>query len=227
MPSAPATPADLPGGRRYDLVVFDLDGTLADSFGFFVAVHHRLAQRHAFATLGPHQIEAMRDWSTQQILRHTGLPAWRLPAVVRDFRQLMHEEGGAVACFPGVPDVLAALHASGLRLALVSSNSLENCRRVLGEDNWQRLEHVECGASLFGKARRLRRVLARTGIAPGRAIYVGDQTADSDAARQAGVAFGAVAWGYASAAALEAAGAPDARFVRIDDLNLLAGTRTG
>src|SRR5690606_32120852 len=212
-------------GRRYDLVVLDLDGTLADSFAFFVAHHNRLATRHGFASIGGEEIEAMRSWSTRQIMRHTGLSAWRLPRVIRDFHRLMRDEGGSVGCFPGVHEVLARLHASGLRLALVSSNSLENCRRVLGEDSWALFAHVEGGASLFGKARRLRRVLAHAGVPASRAIYVGDQSADAEAARQAGMAFGAVAWGYATAASLEAF-APQERFARMHDLLVLAGPGT-
>ncbi len=40
------------------------------------------------------------------------------------------------------------------------------------------------------------------GVAPAEAIYIGDETRDAEAAAEAGVAFGAVAWGYAAPAAL-------------------------
>jgi len=42
--------------------------------------------------------------------------------------------------------------------------------------------------------------LHATGIVPARTIYIGDQTTDAEAARGAGVAFGAVAWGYGRSA---------------------------
>lgn len=198
-----STPASgrLPA-RRFDLAVFDLDGTLADSFAFFVTSHNRLARRHRFRPVAGHEMEMLRGWNPRRIMRHTGLPAWRLPWVARD---ALHD-----------------LHARGVRLALVTSNSEANGRRILGEDVWGLLAHVECGASLFGKARRLRRVLARTGVAAVRAVYVGDQTSDAEAARQAGMAFAAVAWGYASAAALQAC-QPDAWLQDVADLQGLAG----
>lgn len=157
--------------RRYDLAVFDLDGTLADSFGFFVANHNRLAQRHRFAPIAAHEVEHLRGMSPRQVMRHTRLPAWRLPLVARDFRRLMQAEGHAIACFDGAREALHALHARGMRLALVTSNSAQNSRRILGEDCWDLLAHVECGASLFGKARRLRRVLARTGVPAARHLH--------------------------------------------------------
>ena len=64
-------------------------------------------------------------------------------------------------------------------------------------------------------------VLNKLGIPPCRAIYVGDQLTDADAARAAGVAFGAVCWGYGAPQALARA-APEAMFETVDALRLLA-----
>jgi phosphoglycolate phosphatase len=136
----------------------------------------------------------------------------------------MRDEGRHVGLFDGVDDALAALHARGVRLAVVTSNSAENARRVLGEVNWQRLVHAECGASMFGKRRRLARVLKVARVPAARAIYVGDQVMDGDAARAAGVAFGAVAWGYATPALLRASN-PDVVFERIEELASLGEPR--
>ena len=204
-----------------DLIIFDLDGTLADSFPFFISVHNRLASRHRFRRIEPSEVEALRGHSARELMRHVGLPRWKLPWVARSFIRLMQEEGGHVALFDGVDEVLLELEASGVALALVSSNSAGNCRRVLGDGNWQRFAHVECGASIFGKRRRIARVLEKTGICAQRALYVGDQLTDAEAARASGVAFGAVGWGYASFASLLAAG-PDVAFARVGDLGHLA-----
>jgi phosphoglycolate phosphatase len=51
--------------------------------------------------------------------------------------------------------------------------------------------------SIFGKAARIRKVVRLAGTPPAQALYVGDQTTDADAARRAGIGFGAVSWGYA------------------------------
>jgi phosphoglycolate phosphatase len=180
----------------YDLIIFDLDGTLADSFPFFVSVHNRLADRHGFRRVEAAEIEALRARSAREVMRHVGLPRWRLPAVARDFARLMR--GADVRLFDGVGDALQQLHGRGVALALVSSNAAGNCRRILGDIHWQRLAHAECGSSIFGKRRRIARVLKATGTAPRRALYVGDQATDAEAARAAGVAFCAVGWGYAT-----------------------------
>ena len=185
----------------YDLIIFDLDGTLADSFAFFVSVYNQLADRHGFRRIAPAEIEALRGRSAREVMRHVGLPRWKLPCVARSFVRMMHEAD--IPLFAGIEPMLQHLQRSGAALALVSSNAADNCRRILGDAHWQRLAHVECGASIFGKRRRIVRTLRAAGIDPTRAIYIGDQATDADAARRAGVAFGAVAWGYATRLSLE------------------------
>ena len=70
---------------------------------------------------------------------------------------------------------------------------------------------------MFGKAARFRKVLRRTGIAARDAIAIGDEIRDLEAAQKAGVAFGAVTWGYTTAEALIAR-SPAALFHSIDEI---------
>ena len=69
------------------------------------------------------------------------------------------------------------------------------------------IRHYECGASLFGKAAQFRKVLRAERHRRARdAICIGDEIRDLDAARAAGIAFGAVTWGYTAPEALIARG---------------------
>ncbi|HKT28639.1 HAD hydrolase-like protein [Dyella sp.] len=65
-----------------------------------------------------------------------------------------------------------------------------------------RFATVECGTSLFRKSPRLRRILKHTRTASMEAVYVGDEIRDAEAANEAGMMFGAVAWGYTTMEAL-------------------------
>jgi len=205
----------------YDLVIFDLDGTLVDSFAFFARSHNRLAAKFGFRPLDDVQIQDLRGRPAREIIQATGLPLWKLPQVVTAFRRLVSAEGQAIPRFAGVDAALAALAHSGARLALVSSNSAENCRRLLGEDNWARMAHVACGSSLFGKHRHLLHVLREARVPASRAIYVGDQLEDAQAACRAGIAFAGVSWGYATPEALQGAG-PVRMLAGVQDLATLA-----
>src|SRR3569623_2343063 len=94
-----------------DLIVFDLDGTLADSFPFFVSVHNRLADRHGFRRIEPADIQSLRTLSAREVMRHVGLPRWKLPRVAGNFVHLMREAD--VRLFDGIGDALETLHRRG------------------------------------------------------------------------------------------------------------------
>lgn len=208
------------GAEGYILAIFDMDGTLADSFGFFIRVQNLLAAKHRFHPIQPHEVEHFRQRSPREIMAQVGLARWKLPFVARDFMRLTQQYGRDVRLFAGVEAVLRDLHANGMLLAVVSSNSEENCRRILGDDVCRLMAYIDGGASIFGKRARISRVLKKLGIRPIQAIYVGDQSTDAEAARAAGVAFGAVCWGYTAPEAL-ARVSPEETFETPDALRRL------
>jgi phosphoglycolate phosphatase len=205
----------------YRLAIFDFDGTLADSFPFFVQVFNQLAERHGFRKIEPERVPSFRGHSPRQMMAHVGLPSWRLPLVAKDFIVLMRANIDAIEPFEGVGDALSHLSHQGLGLAVVSSNSIDNIRTVLGPETASRIGHFECGMSIFGKSSRIGRTLAKTGVSAREAIYIGDQVTDLQASRKAGVSFGAVSWGYGSIESIREH-SPDEEFDRVPDLKRMA-----
>jgi phosphoglycolate phosphatase len=204
----------------YSLAIFDFDGTLADSFPFFLQAQQRLADKHGFARIHAHEVEALRRSSVSDLVKRSGLPAWKLPRIAHDFRAMMRDHAAPIPLFPGVDEMLAALAAAGVGLGLITSNARDNAERILGAANFQRFAHVDCGMSLFGKPPRIRAMLRKAGVRPDGAIYIGDQDSDGEAARAEGVAFGAVGWGYGAPEILRAAGARH-EFARMGDITAL------
>ena len=165
--------------------------------------------------------ENLRHREASEILKYLGIPLWKLPAIMSHVRTLMQDIDPSVHLFDGIADVLARLKAAGLRLAVISSNSIENVQRVLGPDAAALFDDYECGTDLFGKAAKIDRLMRRHEIAPERFLLVGDEMRDIDAARKAGVRVGSVAWGYNHVDALRERG-PDELFLRVADLPALA-----
>ena len=184
--------------------MFDFDGTLADSFPWFTSVINGVAERYRFRRIAADEVDALRGMDARGIIRHLGIPAWKLPFITRHMHRLAARDIAAIPLFPGIRDMLAALDAEGLRLGIASSNNESNIRRALGPGEAGRFRHYACGASLFGKAKRLRALIRDAGIDPAEALYVGDEIRDHVAAGEVGCAFGAVAWGYTRADALAA-----------------------
>jgi phosphoglycolate phosphatase len=182
------------------LAIFDFDGTLADSFPWFCAELNGFARRHGFREIDTQEAEALRSKSTREIIAALGVPMWKLPAIARDMRGC--KANADIKLFDGVRAALFALNARGVVLAMVSSDDEASIRRTMGPETAGLFQHFACGASLFGKAAKIRKALKAAKVDQRDAIYVGDETRDADAARQAGTRFAAALWGYASRDAL-------------------------
>ena len=196
-----APPAVKSAVMSHRLALFDFDGTLADSQDWFLGVFDQVADRFGYRRLAPGDRERLRGLETKAILRDLGVPLWKLPMIARHLRELASRDIERIALFPGAAEMLDAVRAGGVRVAVVSSNDEGNVRRVLGEA----AAHVACfacGASLFGKAGKIRGALKAMRAEPKDAILVGDEARDAAAARDVGIDCGLVAWGYADPAFL-------------------------
>jgi phosphoglycolate phosphatase len=203
--------------NRYDLAIFDFDGTLADSAGWFRSVINQVALRYGFRQVTDEELEALRGQPSAAVIRSLGVPAWKMPFIANHMRQLVARDAHKIGLFEGVDALLSSLAECGVTLALVTSNSEANVRRILGQENATRIAHYACGASLFGKASKFRTIIKATSADPRRTIAIGDEVRDLEAARKAGVAAGAVGWGYATVDLLRAQ-RPDHLFLSMDDI---------
>jgi phosphoglycolate phosphatase len=209
---------------KYRLIIFDFDGTLADTFGLLLSLTNRLAIRHGYRSIAEEDLERLRACTVRQFMDYLGVSMWKMPRIARDMRLEVAAAITTVRLFPGIEEMLDALDAAGVSLAVVTSNAEGNVRHVLGEQRSALIMHYECGAGLLGKRSRILRAVRRCGVTNDQALYVGDEIRDHDAARAAGVAFGAVSWGFAAPSALEAL-APDHIFSSPAQISRLAETR--
>jgi phosphoglycolate phosphatase len=177
------------------LIIFDFDGTLADTFSWFVNTFDEAADKYQFKRLDRSNVAALRGLDAKQIMVRHEISFWKLPFIVRHMRALMKRDIAGIRLFPGIEYALRDLSERGAILAIVTSNSRANVVEVLGSENAKRFSYFEC-ASVFGKRTKLRRVLAASQIPPEAAILVGDEIRDAQAAKEAGISFGAVSWGY-------------------------------
>jgi phosphoglycolate phosphatase len=207
---------------KYRLAIFDFDGTLADSFPFFVRVFNQLAEQHGFKGIEPEVVPTLRHYSARQMMERVGMPAWKLPFVAKSFIALMRKNAASIALFEQIDDALLHLANTGVTLAIVSSNSYDNVSQILGPANTKLFRHFECGMSMFGKPPRLQKVLKKTGIPCHEAIYIGDQVSDLEAARKKKIAFGAVSWGYATIESLREH-SPEEEFESVSAIRRIAG----
>jgi phosphoglycolate phosphatase len=181
-------------------LIFDFDGTLADSFELAVEIAKEIG---VVGEVSKAEINNLRGLPPAKIIRELGIPLTRLPRLVVKGRQLMHGRIGEVHPFKDIPYVVEKLHAAGYQLLVISSNSEQNVRTFLRANGIEPYFDSVQGVGLFNKAASLRRVLRRLDIQAADCFYIGDEVRDVLAATKARIEPVAVTWGYQAAAALE------------------------
>jgi phosphoglycolate phosphatase len=191
--------------KRYRLAIFDFDGTLADSIDWFRSSFQETVTRFNLTPTTPEELESMRGLSAREIMARLGVSMWQLPTIASDMRRRKLAAASDISLFDGIPAMLSGLQRSGVRTAVVSSDSEASVRQVLGPVTGL-IGHFDCGAAIFGKHRKFRRVARALGVEPAETICIGDEIRDIDAAKTARMDSGAVAWGYTLPSALQNAG---------------------
>jgi phosphoglycolate phosphatase len=203
---------------RYRLAIFDFDGTLADSLDWFRASFQETIARFDLAPVTADELELMRGLSAREIMAQLKVSMWQLPAIASDMRKRKLAAASEISLFDGIPALLSDLQRAGIQTAIVSSDSEASVRRVLGPAA-SLITRFDCGAAVFGKHRKFRRVARKLEAKPSETICIGDEIRDIEAARAAGMDSGAVAWGYTLPTALQAAG-PRHLFNSIKEMRL-------
>lgn len=178
-------------------VIFDFDGTLADSLNVIVEVFEQITGKQGQLT--KKEMAALRHLPIPVVAKRVGIPMWRVPFLLYRGRRMMKARVNEIVMYEGLDKLLAALHKDGYRLLVVSSNSAHNVRAFLRNNKLEKyFTHVYGGVGLFDKAAALRAVVKRNRTQLADCIYVGDETRDIEACQSIGLRVIAVEWGFAN-----------------------------
>lgn len=203
---------------RLDGIIFDLDGTLADTLPACFAAFRRALAACGHRPMADAEVMEYFGPSEEGIFQRLAPTAW--PAYLKAYLDVYEEEQRRSArMFPGMETALERLRALGVRMAIVTGKGRESAaisirlfalERFL--DGWE-----PGGPSGNVKPAAIATVLTRWGIPPGRVAYLGDTPEDVQAARTAGLLPLSAAWdGRADSARLQAA-SPAAIFPAVED----------
>jgi len=188
-------------GRRYELVVFDWDGTLMDSAAKIVNCFRAAARDVGAPTPAPEAVRGIiglgLDEALAALFPHSDEPERvRLTAAYRD--HFLEHDGTRTGLFPGVEAGLAGLREDGHMLAVATGKARRGLDRVLGETG---IGHLFIASRCVDEAvskphpQMLQDILSATGIDPRDALMVGDTTFDLKMAAAAGMDALAVSYG--------------------------------
>jgi phosphoglycolate phosphatase len=198
------------------LVVFDCDGTLADSQHLIVSAMQRAFSSEGLTAPSPTAVRGLVGLSLPDFISQLdpelddGAVGHVLAAYRSAFRELRQQDGQRDVLYPGLRDLLFELHARGCLLGVATGKSRRGLVSLLEEHKL--LELFSTLQTADGNPSKphpgmLLRALQETGIEARDAVLVGDTTYDMEMAILANVRAIGVGWGYHPVEELRRAGA--------------------
>lgn len=175
-------------------IIFDLDGTIADSLSAGIAVLNEM--KIIDRTVTREDYEKTKNLTIKDIFKEFGVPMWRAPQLAVKGRIAIAKRISEIPFFEGMDETIHALSANH-RLFIMSSNSLANVQKFLELHNVRKpFEQIYGGAGIFGKAKVLNKVIRQNGLDKNKTYYVGDEVRDVLAAKKVGLKSVSVTWGF-------------------------------
>lgn len=182
--------------HRIQYLLFDFDGTLADSKEVALAALNRLADKHRYKRIEPEALEDLRKLSIVERCRQLGWPVYKIPFLATELYQLYREAIHQVSLFEGIPQTLTELQRRGYKLAIISSNSEQNIRDFLLANNLTFIQDVICSNKIFGKDKVIKKFLKAHHLQPDNVLYIGDEIRDIVACKKCNIKVAWVSWGF-------------------------------
>ncbi|MEG4998006.1 HAD-IA family hydrolase [Microcoleus sp. B4-D4] len=180
------------------VIIFDFDGTLADTIDILLSITNRLSAEFGFKSATKEELAQLSNLNSWEILRYSGISLFKFPMLIRKLRSELRSEISDVQLFPGIKEVLLELKRRDFQLGIITSNSRENVLESLENNSLQDIFTFIYSGSTFGKHKVINKWLKKEKINPQEVFYVGDEIRDIDAARKTGIKIIAVGWGFNS-----------------------------
>lgn len=208
--------------KRFDLLVFDWDGTLLDSAGAIVAAIQAACCDLELPEPSDERARHVIGLGLGEALRHAvpELPEQRYPQMVDRYRHHYLSRDHELRLFDGAAELVAELAGAGFALAVATGKSRVGLDRALKASGLGAyFQASRCADECFSKPhpQMLEELMQEFSVAPERTLMIGDTTHDLQMALNAGVASLGVAYGAHPAAALDAL-APLARLQKVEEL---------
>jgi phosphoglycolate phosphatase-like HAD superfamily hydrolase len=181
------------------VIIFDFDGTLADTLDAIVGITNRLAIEFGYKPTAPDELAQIRNLSSRDIVKQSGISIFRLPFLLKRIKEDLNKDIQDLKPVLGIKEALIQLKNEGNSLGILTSNSEENVNAFLSKHEMLELfSFVYSGTTLFSKHKSLINFMKKNQLKAEEVIYVGDETRDIEASKKINIKVIAVGWGFNS-----------------------------
>lgn len=203
------------------MLVFDFDGTIADTLGETRNIFNEIAPEYGIRQVEESEVPSLRHLSLKEILKELEIPKRRVPSIIARGTGMMRANIDRLQLIEGMASALQDLRPHAQCFGILTSNSAANVDVFLRNHGIRDLfEFVSSTSKLTGKARHLRAIRKTFSIKPEEMLYIGDELRDMKAAQKANIPHAAVTWGFNSYESLKAS-RPTHLFNKTDEFSQL------
>ncbi|BDS07490.1 phosphoglycolate phosphatase [Oceaniferula spumae] len=189
----------------YKALIFDFDGTLADTFDEGMKIYNGMAEEHGLRPVTEAEVPMLKDMKMNDLLAYLGVSKYRVPKLLYQGTKLLKESISTLPLFDGLETVLPALRTKTEHFGILTSNSVENVNLFLKNHGLENVfTFVSSTSKLTGKSKHLRAIRKTFSLKSSQMLYIGDEIRDIKASQKAGIPVAAVGWGFNSPASLKA-----------------------
>ena len=180
------------------IILFDIDGTIADTISAGLEIINSHAEKFGYKKL---EGELNTHMSALQLVKLAEIKLWKLPYLVYQLKKKLSEKADEIQLLPEAKPLIKSLSEAGHELGILTSNSFKNVKAFLQKyelDSY--FIFTKTDVSLFGK----KKALAKTKkLLNKKIIYIGDELRDIEACRKNNIPIVSICWGLNSYEALE------------------------
>jgi len=179
-------------------VIFDFDGTIADSFMTIMSIFDEYKKELGVENFGKKEIEIYRNEGVGAVLKKTKISLLRFSKVVEEMREKPNHLIAGVKPCKGMSSLLRDLKKKGFVLGVMSTNGEKTINKFLEKNKIDVFDYVVGKGSLFGKDKVIKLILRKRKLKIDEVLYIGDEVRDIEACKKLGIKIAAVTWGFSS-----------------------------
>jgi phosphoglycolate phosphatase len=177
-------------------LIFDFDGTIADTLSAIIRLVNEHAKEFNIKPLAETDVDELRGMSNLDIIKKYKVPLVKVPYLVLRAQKELNQRISEMSLFPGVKELVLDLKRRGIGLGILTSNSRENVQKFLRAQDLDVFDFIHAEQNFFGKNWALLHLLKKFNLKKEEVIYVGDEVRDIEACQKVSVPVIAVSWGF-------------------------------
>jgi phosphoglycolate phosphatase len=176
-------------------VIFDFDGTLADTLGLMVRLYNDTCPQYGTLPVDESEFDELRKLGYKKAMKSKKIRLTQLPRLALQISREMKNHMGEVSPHHGVIQLLRNLQEQDISIGVLTSNNAALVQDFFDANDFPQFDFVVSEKTVFGKEKALRRIMKRHKLPKEKIIYVGDEPRDIISSRKAGIKVFGVTWG--------------------------------